>query len=70
MTVDQVTKFYKSQAAAAEVLGLTRPIISIYKSKGGIPFDHQCTFEKASKGKLKARREDDPDNCFYKPIAA
>jgi len=68
MTILEITNFFKSQEKAMAAIGLTHPMMTYYRRKGGLPFTKQCELEKATKGKLKARREDDPANPFYQPI--
>ena len=67
MTIDEATTFFVTQTVVGLIIDRGKSSVSIYKKKGGIPFNHQCILEKASNGKLKANREDDPDNIFYSP---
>ena len=55
MTVDQVIAYYKTGAAAARALGLTRAIVSLWKSRG-IPLSRQMHLEAVTEGALKAGR--------------
>ena len=67
MTLTEAKAYFGNQAKIAEVLELGKGSITAYKKKGGIPFNHQCDIEKISNGVLKACREHDPDNVFFKP---
>ncbi len=66
MTLNQAVAYFGSQAKVAEALGLVKANVTLFKGNGGIPFNHQCTLEKLSAGKLQAQRENDPANPFYK----
>lgn len=65
MTLSQAINHFHTQSRVAEVLGLSRARITFFKQNGGLPFNKQCVLEKKTNGKLKARREDDPDNPFF-----
>jgi len=67
MTFNEAKEFYGKQIKIGQVLNLSKSSISLYKDRGGIPFDHQCVIEESTNGKLKAKREDDPQNVFYIP---
>ena len=67
MTFNEAKEFYGKQIHIGQVLNLGKSSISSYKDKGGIPYGYQCEIEKLTKGKLKARREDDPQNVFFIP---
>jgi DNA-binding transcriptional regulator YdaS (Cro superfamily) len=54
MKLDQVVKHFKTQTAAAKVLGVTQPTLSNWKTRGFIPAIQQLRIEKITKGKLKA----------------
>ena len=71
MTLDNLNKYYGTDAEAGRALGYTsKGTVSAWRRNGGIPFEAQCRYEKLTNRKLKANREHDPANCFYKPIAA
>ncbi|RVU32689.1 MULTISPECIES: Cro/CI family transcriptional regulator [Neptunomonas] len=70
MTPEEAIEYFKTYEKAAGAMGLSRPSMSYYVRKGGLPYTKQCELEKATSGKLKARREDDPENPFYKPKSA
>ena len=55
MKIDQVIKFFGSQVAAADAIGVTQPTLSNWKKRGRIPHIQQLRIEHASGGKLKAQ---------------
>lgn len=58
MTYSDLIKFYGTQAAAGKAIGVTQPSVCEWQTSS-VPYLRQCEYELASKGKLKARLEDD-----------
>ena len=66
MTVDELNAYFGTDQKAGLALGYkSKGTFSRWRRKGGVPYATQCAYEKISEGKLKARREDDPDNPFF-----
>lgn len=60
MTIDEALSFYKhKQSNIAIALGISRNSVSRWYKNDSIPYDKQCMLEKVTRGKLRARREDD-----------
>jgi len=57
MKIDQVIKFFGSQVAVAQALGVQQPTISMWRTRGRIPHLQQLRLEHVTKGKLKASPE-------------
>lgn len=55
MKIEQVIKFFGSQVALAEALGVQQPAVSMWKSRGRIPHLQQLRLEHITHGKLKAQ---------------
>lgn len=60
MTYDEALAFFKTGRRIAEVLGVSPSRVSQCRSAGGFSYPIQCVLEKESRGKLVARRKDDP----------
>lgn len=56
MTVGQVIKYFGTGAEAARKLGMTRAIVTIWRTRG-IPYSRQLHIEKITGGKLKAMND-------------
>jgi DNA-binding transcriptional regulator YdaS (Cro superfamily) len=54
MKIEQAIKYFGSQVALADALGVQQPAISMWKTRGKIPHLQQIRIEHATKGKLKA----------------
>lgn len=55
MKIEQVIKFFGTQVALAQALGVRQPTISNWRTRGHIPHIQQLRIEVLSKGKLKAQ---------------
>ena len=55
MKIDQVIKFFGSQVAVADALGVQQPTISNWRTRGRIPHLQQLRLEHITGGKLKAQ---------------
>lgn len=53
MKYEKALAFYKTQAAIARVLGITRQRVSQFKDMGLIPAEHALRLQTDSKGKVK-----------------
>ena len=60
MTYEQLIAHFGSQVKAASALDLKQPSISLWKERGGIPFERQCHIQLVTGGVLKASREHAP----------
>lgn len=54
MNFDKLIKYFGSQVAAADAIGVTQPTLSNWKKRGRIPHLQQLRIEHATGGKLKA----------------
>ncbi len=54
MTLDEVKQYFGSGSAAVAQVGLTRSAWNIWRKTGHVPIRHQFTFEKITRGALKA----------------
>jgi len=62
MNVEQLTKHYGTQAAAAEAIDITPQAVSKWKDLGAIPIEYQIKWEVDSGGALKADLPDEIRN--------
>ena len=57
MTFDDVITYYGTQSKACDALDLSRASFSKWRKQGYIPLISQLRFEQATKGKLKADKD-------------
>lgn len=68
MTIDEVLSFYRhKQSNVAAALGISRAAVSSWYRNDSIPYGKQCLLQTLTKGKLKARLEDDKFERNRKP---
>lgn len=60
MTYEEAKRYFGSNKAIAEALGVSKGRISQCKAAGGFSYQLQCVLEKASTGALLADRNDVP----------
>lgn len=54
MKIDKVIKYFGSQVAVAQALGVQQPAISNWRTRGRIPYLQQLRLEHLTDGQLKA----------------
>lgn len=54
MKIDQVIKYFGSQVAVADALGVQQPAVSMWRTRGHVPHLQQLRLEHITGGKLKA----------------
>lgn len=55
MTINQILKYYGSAYRAAQALGVSRQVISLWKKKSNVPLLQQYRYEKLTNGKLTVK---------------
>jgi DNA-binding transcriptional regulator YdaS (Cro superfamily) len=55
MKIEQAIKYFGSQVALADALGVQQPAVSMWKTRGKIPHLQQIRIEHLTKGALKAK---------------
>lgn len=54
MKLEHVIKYFGTQVAAADAIGVSQPTLSNWKTRGRIPHIQQLKLQHVSGGKLKA----------------